>query len=55
MLEERQVQVWKGAKSEFCFVKGALFIVPILVLPNFDKLFEVKCDASEKGIGDVLS
>lgn len=28
---------------------------PILVLPNFHKVFTIKCDASNKAIGGVLN
>ncbi|XP_040360535.1 uncharacterized protein LOC121048362 [Ixodes scapularis] len=48
--------VWDEAKeSAFQSLKGALISGPVLRAPDYDKEFIVQCDASDRGLGVVLS
>lgn len=44
-----------GCRKAFDHVKLLLTSTPVLVHPDFSKSFHIHCDASGKGIGDVLS
>ena len=53
--EKKEFKCTHGADKSFDTLKQKVVELPILALPDFNKVFEVECDASGNAIGAVLS
>ncbi|XP_062028068.1 uncharacterized protein LOC133743955 [Rosa rugosa] len=55
MLKKDNFKWSEESEKAFESLKQALISTPVLAIPDFNKEFVVECDASDKGIGVVLS
>ena len=53
--DRKQFKWTVGEDKSFNFLKEKVTKQPILALPDFNKVFQVDCDASGTAIGIVLS
>lgn len=54
MTKKRAFRWEEDSEKAFEELKQAVSTIPVLAMPNFEKLFEVHMDASDRGIGIVL-
>ena len=56
MREDKKEFRWThGADKSFETLKQKVVELPILALPNFNKVFQVECDTNGNAIGALLS
>lgn len=53
--DKKEFKWTDGANQSFEILKQKVVELPVLALPDFNKVFQVECDASGNAIGVVLS
>ena len=53
--DKKEFKWTHGADKSFETLKQKVVELPVLALPDFNKVFQVECDASGNAIGAILS